>query len=186
MSKTIGIRVDAELDEQLESLSESMNLKKSQLIKKAFNEWSKTREGIQGQNMMLVDSVLLASVFEKLSPEEIQKVAESISDHVVSLIRIRQIERHRQMETPEEFLNNFTALISSQHFGWFTKIDFSIDDREMISIYGFHTLNLQYSQYAVELVQQVLRKLFRYKLIEDQVTVTENSFILLLESPKPR
>ncbi len=181
MSKTIGIRVDDELDEQLDTLSENMNLKKSQLIKRAFNEWRRTREGIQGQNMMLVDSVLIGALFEKLSHEEIKAVADSISDHVVSLIRIRQIENDRQEETVEHFLEHFARLISSQHFGWFSKINYSFDKTGSVSIYGFHTLNTEYSQYAVELLHQVLHKFFNYSLDVEKVTVTDNSFILLMK-----
>lgn len=179
MSKTIGIRVDEELDNELETLSETLNLKKSQLIKRAFTEWRLTREGIQGQNMMQVDSVLIAALFEKLSPEEIKQVADSLSDHVVSLIRIRQIENNRQEETVTDFLDNFSRIISSQHFGWFTKINYSIDE-DIISIYGFHTLNTAYSRYAVELLYQILHKFYKYNLLEDQVTTTDSSFILKL------
>ncbi|MCW4012201.1 MAG: ribbon-helix-helix domain-containing protein [Candidatus Bathyarchaeota archaeon] len=180
MSKTIGIRVDEELDQELETLAESMNLKKSQLIKQAFKEWHRTREGIQGQNMMQVDSVLIAAVFEHLSQDEIIAVADSLSSHVASLIRIRQIEENRQEEPIQKFLDNFTRLTSSRHFGWFTKLNYSTDDG-IISIYGFHTLNKSYSRYAVELLHQVLQKLYKYKLINDEVTVTDNSFILKLK-----
>ena len=179
MSKTIGIRVDEELDNDLETLAESMNLKKSQLLKRAFTEWKRTREGIQGQNMMQVDSVLIAAVFEHLSHDDIIAVADSLSSHVVSLIRIRQIEDNRQEEPVQAFLDNFTRLTGNQHFGWFTKLNYSIDE-DVISIYGFHTLNTSYSQYAVELLNQVLLKLYKYKLIEDETTITKNSFILKL------
>jgi hypothetical protein len=183
MSKTIGIRVDEELDNELENLAESMSLKKSQLIKRAFTEWRLTREGIQGQNMMLVDSVLIAALFETLSTEEIKKIAGFISDHVISITRIRQIEKNRQDETAEEFLEHFSVIISLQHFGWFTNINYIVDDDGGISLYGFHTLNMQYSRYAVELLHLVLHKFFNYTIIENQVTVTENSFILLMKPP---
>ena len=180
MSRTIGIRVDEELEEELETLSETMNLKKSQLIKRAFQEWRRTREGIMGQNMMLMDRVLISAVFENLSHEKISLVADSLSSHVVSMIMIRQIEETRQTETVTEFLDDFTQLVGNQHLGWFTKLNYSIDN-EILSLYGFHTLNKAYSQYAVELLQQVLHKLYEFKLIKEEVTVTENSFILKLK-----
>lgn len=180
MSRTIGIRVDEELDAELETLANAMKLKKSQLIKQAFTEWHRIKEGIQGQNMMLVDRVFIAAVFENLSQDKIASVADSLSNHVASLIRIRQIEETRQTETVSEFLDNFTQLIGNQHFGWFTKLNYSIDD-EVLSLYGFHTLNKPYSQYAVELLHQVLLKLYGFELIENEVTVTENSFILKLK-----
>ena len=183
MSKTIGIRVDEELDAELEDLSESMNLKKSQLLKHAFTEWKRTREGIQGHNMMLVDSVLVAALFENLSTKEIQKVAEFMSDHVVSLIRIRQIEKDQQDETAEDFLEHFSVIISSQHFGWFTNINYSMDSDGILSLYGFHTLNTNYSHYAVTLLRMVLNKFFNYTLMEDQVIVTDTSFILKMKPP---
>ncbi len=183
MSKTIGIRVDEELDAELETISESMNLKKSQLIKHAFTEWRRTRDGIQGHNMMLVDSVLIAALFENLSQKEINKIADFMSDHVVSLIRIRQIEKNQQDETIDEFLEHFSVIISSQHFGWFTNINHSVDDNGVLSLYGFHTLNTNYSQYAKALLTMVLNKFFNYTLIEEQVTVTDNSFILTMKPP---
>ena len=183
MSKTIGIRVDEELEEQLEELSQSMRLKKSQLIKRAFTEWYRTREGIQGQNMMLIDSVLVAALFKILDRNEIKEIADSISDHIVSMITIRQIESRRKDETPEDFLAHFSNIISSQHFGWFTNINYSTDKDGVISVYGFHTLNTQYSQYAVEMLSQILHKMFNYNLIEDEVTTTDNSLIFMMKPP---
>ena len=179
MSRTIGIRVDEELDRELETLSETMSLKKSQLIKRAFHEWHRTREGIKGQNMMLVDRVFITAVFENLPQEKIPRVADSLSNHVVSMIKIRQIEETRQTETVSEFLENFTQLVGNQHFGWVTKLNYSFDN-EILSLYGFHTLNKAYSQYAVELLYQVLFKLYEFQLVKDEVTITENSFILKL------
>ena len=83
MSKTIGIRVDEELEKEIDSLSETLKINKSQLIKKAFREWHRTRQGIQGQNMMLVDRVLIAELFNKLSQDEITDIANTFSNHVL-------------------------------------------------------------------------------------------------------
>jgi hypothetical protein len=181
LSRTIGIRLDEETEELLVSLSETMNLKKSQLLRKAFNEWAKTRENILGQNMMICESLLLASLFETLDDDEIHQVAETMSDYAVSMIRIRRLERKIVDETVQEFLSNFTRLVSSQHFGWFNKIDFSHNQYGGITLYGFHSLNAQYSKYAVELLVLILAKMYGYKKVEGAQNVTDNSFILELK-----
>ena len=179
MSKTIGIRVDEELEKEIDSLSETLRINKSQLIKKAFREWHRTRQGIQGQNMMLVDRVLIAELFNKLSKEEITDIANTFSNHVLSLIRMRQIENNIR-ETIEQFLETFLTLIGNQHFGWFSNINYTLD-QFMISIYGFHTLNQNYSKYAVNLLSNVLYQEYNYKLIKEKVTLTDNSFIIQLK-----
>lgn len=157
-----------------------MQLKKSQLFRKAFNEWAKTRENIVGQNMMLCDSLLLTILFEQLDDDEIRHIAEIMSDHVVSKIRIRQIEKHIVHESIPEFLRDFTTLVSSQHFGWFSKINFSYDPDKKITIYGFHSLNTQYSKYAVQLLSLILLKTHSYESLLGTHNVTDNSFILEL------
>ena len=47
MTKLIGLRVDEETEEMLDSISETMDLKKSQLLKRAFHEWVKMKQSIQ-------------------------------------------------------------------------------------------------------------------------------------------
>ena len=42
MSRTLSIRLDEKTEKMLDTLSETMNLKKSQLIKRAFHEWTQT------------------------------------------------------------------------------------------------------------------------------------------------
>ena len=66
LSSTIGIRLDEETEELIETLSASLNLKKSQLLRRAFNEWAKTREKISEQNMMLCENLLVTSLFKHL------------------------------------------------------------------------------------------------------------------------
>ena len=180
MSRTLALRLNAETDERLASLADTLQLKKSQLLRKAFNEWARTRESIVGQNMMLCDSLLLAVLFERLDDDEIQQIAEIMADHIVSKIRIRRIEKHLAHESIPEFLTDFTTLVSAQHFGWFTTIHFNYDPNEKITIYGFHSLNTQYSKYAVHLLARILRKTYRYEGPPGSRDVTDNSFILEL------
>ena len=127
MSKTLGIRLDKETEERLEALSTSLKLKKSQLLRRAFNEWATTRELIFGQNMMLCDNLLVASLFEHLEDDTISHIASLMADHIISRIRIRQIEKNIVDESISEFLNNFTTLISTEHFGWFDDVKYRYD-----------------------------------------------------------
>lgn len=133
--------------------------------------------------MMLCDSLLLAMLFEKLGEEEVQHVAETMSDHIVSKIRIRQIEKHLVNESIPAFLSNLTKLVSSQHLGWFSNINFTYTPDQKITIYGFHALNTQYSQYAVQLFSRILAKMHGYERSLGTHNVTDNSFILEL-NPK--
>ena len=183
MSRTLGVRLDKETEERLASLADALKLKKSQLLRRAFNEWARTRENIVGQNMMLCDSLLLATIFAHLDGDEVRHVAETMSDHIVSKIRIRQIEKNRVHESVPAFLSTLTRLVGPQHLGWFSDIKFTYDPDEKITIYGFHSLNTQYSTYAVQLLSHILSKMHGYDCSVDAWNVTENAFILEL-TPK--
>lgn len=160
-----------------------MKLKKSQLLRRAFNEWARTRERIVGQNMMLCDSLLLAALFANLDDDEVRRVADVMSDYIVSKIRIRQIEKNRVNESIPAFLRNLTKLVSSQHLGWFSDIKFTYAPDKKITIYGFHSLNTPYSTYAVQLLSRILSTMHGYERAVGACNVTENSFILEL-TPK--
>jgi hypothetical protein len=177
MSKTLGIRLNEETEEMLDSLSETMNLKKSQLLKRAFREWVMIKQSIQRENMILCDRLLLAFLFKTLPDDEICQIAETMSEHIISIIRIRQIERGLE-ETIEEFLQNFTRFNNTQHSGWFQKMDYTLYPDGKISIYGFHSLNQQYSKYASELITRIISKKFGYEPTGESPRVTENSIIL--------
>jgi len=177
MSKTIGLRVDEETEEMLDSLSETMNLKKSQLLKRAFHEWVTIKQSIQRENMILCERLLLASLFKALPDDELQRIADTMSEHIISLIRIKQIENNID-ETLEQFLTNFTSFNSTQHSGWFQKIDYTLDQDGKICIYGFHSLNKQFSNYVAELFTMILSKKFGYLPIGESSRVTENSIIV--------
>ena len=177
----MGIRLDKETEEQIETISASLNLKKSQLLRRAFREWAKTRDKIVEQNMMLCENLLIASLFERLKEEEITRVASVMADLVVSKIRIGQIKRNAVNESILEFLKVWTTLLSPERFGWFDDINFSHDPDNHITIYGFHSLNLQYSRYAVQLISLILSKMYDYQSDGTTLNVTENTFIVGLK-----
>jgi hypothetical protein len=181
LSNTIGIRLDANTGELLEALSASLNLKKSQLLRRAFKEWAKTRERISEQNMMLCENLLIASLFERLEDDESNHVASLMADLVISKIRIAQIRRNAVDESITEFLERWTRVLSPERFGWFDDINFRLNPNNHISIYGFHSLNLQYSKYAVKLLTFILSKMYGYQSDTTSTNVTENSFIVVLK-----
>ena len=181
LSRTIGIRLDTETKELLETLSASLKIKKSQLLRRAFREWSKTREKISEQNMMLCETLLLASLFENLEDNEINYIASLMADLIISKIRIAQIRRTAFNESITDFLEGWTTLLSPERFGWFDDINFRYDPHSHITIYGFHSLNLPYSKYAVKLISLILSKMYDYTSEATTLTVTENSFIVVLK-----
>ena len=94
MSKTLGIRLDDETEELLESLPETMNMKKRQLLKQAFHEWAFIKQSIQTENKILCDRILLAQLLRLIPDDDISEIAETMSEHIISIIKIRQIERN--------------------------------------------------------------------------------------------
>ena len=183
LSSVIGIRLDKETNERLETFSASLNLKKSQLLRRAFNEWAKTRQKINEQNMMLCENLLVASLFERLEDDKINRVASIMADLVISKIRVGQIKRNAVNESITEFLEDWTTLLSPERFGWFDDFNFNESPDNRITIYGFHSLNLQYSKYAAKLISLILSKMYDYQSDVTTLNVTENSFIVSL-NPK--
>jgi hypothetical protein len=181
LSSTIGIRLDKQTGERLETFSAALNLKKSQLLRRAFNEWAKTRENINEKNMMLCENLLITSLFECLEDDEIHHVANTMADLVISKIRVGQMKRNASNESISEFLTHWTTLLSPERFGWFDDFNFNEDPDNRITIYGFHSLNLQYSKYAVKLISLILSKTYHYQRDNTPLNMTENSFIVSLK-----
>jgi len=177
MTKLIGLRVDEETEEMLDSLSETMDLKKSQLLKRAFREWVTIKQSIQQKNMILCERLLLESLFKAAPEVELQQIAETMSEHIISLIRIKQIESNVD-ETLEQFLINFTRFNSMQFSGWFQKIDYTLDQDGKIRIYGFHSLNKQFSNYIAKIITIILSKKLGYLPIGESTRITHNSIIV--------
>jgi len=177
MTKLIGLRVDDETVEVLDSLSEAMDLKKSQLLKKAFHEWLTIKQSIQQENMILCERLLLAPIFKIVPDDELQQIAETMSEYIISLITIKQIE-NKSDNTIEQFLINFTNFNSMDCSGWFQKIDYTLDQDGKVRIYGFHSLNRQFSKYFTNVITIILSKKFGYLLIEESVKITQNSIIV--------
>ena len=177
MFRTIGIRLDEETEALVDSLSDSMNLNKSQLLRKAFQEWATIRQSIQQENMILSDRLLLNHLFQTLTDEEASQVAETMSEHIISIIKVKQIEKGDE-ETLSIFLENFTRFNSTENTGWFQKINYTLDQDGHVNIYGFHSLNQQYSRYAAELFTRILSKKFGYRLGPSCPRITDNSVIL--------
>ncbi|MFP3950749.1 MAG: hypothetical protein ACLFVP_01175 [Candidatus Bathyarchaeia archaeon] len=178
LSNTIAIRIDEEIRELIESLSVSMNLNQSQLLRKAFKQWARTRKGVMGQDIMICDRILVSSIFEKLDDKEILEIAETTSDKIISKIRIKRIEDSNVNEKITDFLEHFTALVGPRNLGWFSQIDFKINGEKNIVIYALHSANLQYSKYSFELISNIVSKLYDYEMNKDKKQITDNSLII--------
>jgi len=178
MSKTLGIRLDEETEELLDRLTESMNMNKSQLLKTAFHEWAHIKRGIQQENMILCNRVLVQGLFNSLTEDQISPIAEAMSEHIISVIKIRQIETHTE-ETLEMFLQNYTTFSGREGAGWYQKIDYTITD-DAVTIYGLHSLNKNFSTYQAQLLTRILDKKFNHKPHETRTT--DNSLILQYRS----
>lgn len=133
------------------------------------------KQSIQTENKILCDRILLAQLFRLIPDDDISEIAETMSEHIISIIKIRQIKRNLE-ESIELFLQNYTAFNSLQRSGWFQNIDYTIDEDGKISLYGIHTINHQYSKYASELISKILLKKFNY--FQKARRTTDNSIIL--------
>jgi len=178
LSNTIAIRIDEEIRELIETLSVSMNLNQSQLLRKAFKQWARTRKGVIGQDIMICDRLLVSCLFEKLDDEEITEIAEETSEQIVSKIRIKRIEENIVNESIKDFLKNFTNLVGPKNLGWFSKINYDIEEDKKIVIYALHSANENYSKYSVELISNILSELYDFQINNDTKRVTDNSIII--------
>jgi hypothetical protein len=175
MSKTLGIRLDEETEQMLDNLTESMSMNKSQLLKMAFHEWAHIKRAIQQENKILCDRILLSRLFSNLAEDQIPEIAEAMSEHIISIIKIRQIETNTE-ETLPQFLQNYTNFAGRDGAGWYHKINHTLNEDGNVTIYGLHSLNRNFSLYQSQLLSRILEKKFCY--ISQDARVTENSIIL--------
>jgi len=180
----VGIRLDETTFENIEKLSKSMNLDKSNLLKTAFNEWVLIKEAVQLDNLILINKLLFSLIIKEVTEEKIKDIASIMSDYVLSLIKIRQIKLQEENDL-KSFLDNFTRIASKERFWWFNSIGYTISDNK-VSIYGFHSLNSNYSTYIKELLKLMLKKEYDLLLIKDSLQVTENTIVLEFIRPEDR
>jgi len=181
-SKILGIRLDEEMKNRIEEISRQKNIKKSKLLKIAFNEWVRIKEAIQSEDMVLVDSLLLNQLFEGVSEEKISIIAENMANHISSMIRIRQIELEKE-EKLNNFLNIFTRVIGQTHFGWVNRVKYKLRKDGSLYVYGLHYYNKEYSLYLKALFGNLLKH-YEYKLVEDKCSLTNKTVILEFEPYK--
>lgn len=175
-SKIMGVRVDEEMKSRIEQISKQKNVTKSKLLKMAFNEWIRIKEAIQSEDMVLVDSLLLNQLFEGISEEKTNIIAENMANHILSMTRIRQIELEEE-DKLQNFLDIFTRVIGQTHFGWVNRVKYSVRKDRSLYIYGLHYYNKEYSLYLKALISNLLKH-YKYKLIEEKSSLTNKTVIL--------
>ena len=177
-SHTMGLRLDDDMYQQLIEFAHDLNLKKSQVIKKALHDWILYKMDVIEENLILVGKPFLAKVFDLISVKDIEELAEFSARNIGNNLRFRLME-HGKSISIEDFLNVFQETVGSPGFSWFTKIHYKILDDRTILVGGKHSLNERFSLYCKLFLKSLMKmEEFNYSLIEEQVRISENTIHL--------
>ena len=164
-SHVMSIRFDGKTYKKLEELSKEKNMKKSKLIKTAFNKWTNLNK-----SPLLFDSINLGkffmrNLFNLISEEKLKDLGNDLGEHWIDILKIRIIDK--QMEKNMiSLLSVFKEGIGPNQASWFEKIDFRVLDTGNVIVYGIHSLDQNFSLFFKFFTAYLMKRQFNYDLIE--------------------
>ena len=157
-SHTMGLRLDTETHNELERLSQEMNIKKSTLLKQALKKWATIRLSVNFENMIVIGKPMFSFLMNTLTNEQTIELANVISSNLCSVLAHRILEGNKDLST-EEFLEFFASGMGVNGKGWFDKIQVQKIAVHTYRLFGTHQFGRNFSSFVFQLIANKNRSL---------------------------
>lgn len=176
-SHSMGLRLDSETYQEIQTLSEKFEVNKSQIIKMAIHRLHASEMNDISSQQVLFDKTTFRRVFEFLDPAQIETLAiQNAQNHI---IKIRQRMMHKIQESSsygglEIFLSKFNLILSKKHLKWIESIKWQVINTHELLLFVNHDVNTNFSLFMKVLFRNILHQVFDSEIMEDKSIMAEN------------
>jgi hypothetical protein len=168
-SHALGVRLNSKQYEHLLDFTHEFHLKRSQVLKKAFDEWIAIKKSFMDENIILISKTLFREILAIISDDELMRIGQMMANNFISKLHFKFLNNEGGIEILD-FLERALANFGSEGNSWFDDISFKfLDNRELV-IFGSHSINENFSKYMKTILYPVMNKLFEYELIESRIS----------------
>jgi len=183
ISHTMGLRLNQDTYNELERLSQEMQIKKSTLLKMALKGWTTIRSSINFENMVVIGKPMLIYLMKTLNEEQSIELADVVSGNICSIIANRILEDQKELST-EYFLKFFVSGMGMNGKGWFDKVQIQKIAEHTYRLFGTHQFGKNFSTFVFHLITNVVENFQQYMTKKDLKIQNENiiSFLIFKKS----
>lgn len=164
-SHVMSIRFDEETYDKLKILAKERGVKKSKLLKMAFNRWINLEEKQLILAPLNIGRFFMSSILTVLTEDNLKDLATIVGERWLEFLKIRIID-NKMDKSMNSLLSIFKEGLGPSNANWFEKIDFRELDNGNVIVYGIHSLHENFSLFLKFFLSHLLKNQFNYELIE--------------------
>ncbi|MBD3193879.1 MAG: hypothetical protein GF317_02410 [Candidatus Lokiarchaeota archaeon] len=168
-SHAFGVRLNNKQYENLLDFSHEFHLKKSQVLKKAFDEWIALKKSFMDENIILISKALFQEILAIISDDEIIRIGQMMANNFISRLHFKFMNNEGGIKMLD-FLDRALINLGPEGHAWFNDISFKFLDNREIVIFGSHSINKNFSKYIKTVLHPIMKELFKYKLIDSHIS----------------
>lgn len=176
-SNTISLRVDNDTYHKLNQISKENNIKKSELLRKSFNEWINFKKFLMKSDSMILGQNFIRGLFDIADKQGIIELGKNIAEIWINEINIHLIDMNVKKDL-DSMLSNLTDGIGPDEANWFDKITFLKKDNDIIRIYGIHSLNMNFSLFFKSFLEYLMKEQFKMELNQKASNISNTTLRL--------
>ena len=160
-SHVMSIRFDAETYDQLKILAKERGVKKSKLLKMAFNRWINLEEKqlILFLTPFNIGKFFMSSIFTVLTEDNLKELASKVGERWLEFLKIRIID-NKMDKSLNSLLSIFKEGVGPSKANWFEKINFREFDNGNVIVYGIHSLHENFSLFLKFFLSHLMKNQF--------------------------
>jgi hypothetical protein len=176
-SHALGVRLDNKQYEHLLDLAQEFHLKKSQVLKKAFDEWIMLKENVLDENIILISRTLFREILAIISDDELTRIGQIIAKNFINKLHFKFLNKEGDIE-PNAFLERALISLGPVGHSWFDDISYKILDNRELVVFGSHSINEKFSKYVKAVLRSLMKEIFDYEMVEQETHVSNNTIEL--------
>ncbi|TXT53201.1 MAG: hypothetical protein BAJALOKI2v1_1140004 [Promethearchaeota archaeon] len=180
-SNIISLRVDEETYNKLNQISKENNLKRSELLRKSFNQWVNLKKFLMKSDSMIIGQNFLRGLFDIADEQGIIELGKKIGEIWINEFNIHLIDLEVKKDL-DTMLTSFTDGIGPNEANWFNKINFQEKDNDKIRVYGIHALNKGFSLFFKSFLEYLMAEQFNMVLNQDESNISDTTIRLEFRS----
>jgi len=176
-SHVMSIRFDEETYDKLKELAKERGVKKSRLLKDAFNRLM----SLEDKQLILapfnIGRSFMRAIFTMLTEDNLKDLALKVGERWLEFLKIRIID-NKMDKSLNSLLSVFKEGVGPSKANWFEKINFRELENGNVIVYGIHSLHENFSLFLKFFLSHLMKNQFNFELIEKPDNISRRTIEL--------
>ena len=177
--KLMGIRLSENVLKKLERIGHNVNRTPNQVATNAILEWVEIFHVAKHQGMIIIGKPLMTHLLKKLDVKELDPMMEKLVERGADFYHF-VLDKYLSPETLDEFIKHAPKVLGPTGLMWFDHIEVSKLNKK-VRFKGTHGLGNTWSEFYILMLNNLMKKYFNSKLIEDTKKYTTESIFVEYE-----